>query len=232
MQTLHNRRVLVTGATGGLGPSIVEALIAVGAEVFAAGRRRTALDTLRADLGDHERLQVAELDVSSFEGVDRLLHDIAARGGLHGVVHCAGSFAHGDLVDLEVEAISAMVQVNVTGTIAVVRSALTHIVEEGSIVLLGADRALHPSPKFSVYGAVKAASAHLGQAAALEAHPRRVRVNSILPGIVDTPTNRAVMAGADPSGWASPQAIAKAVVWLLGDESLGTSGALLQIPGM
>ena len=63
----------MTGVTGGLGPALVEAFLALGAEVLATGRRRTALDDLRAGVSHHERLHTAECDVGDAEGTEALL---------------------------------------------------------------------------------------------------------------------------------------------------------------
>ena len=230
---LDGTRVLVTGATGGVGPSIVEALLAVGARVIASARRRTGLDALRAELRQHERLDVAECDASDPEGVERLFEALERKGGLGGVVHAVGAFRYGLLAGASDDDVRGVIDANVLSTAWVVRGAARRMTGRGagSIVVIAADRALEPAPGVAVYGAAKAASAHLVQAAALELHGSGVRVNAILPGVIDTPDNRAAMPDADPAGWASPRAIARACVWLLGPDAAGVSGALVRVPG-
>lgn len=229
---LHGRRVVVTGATGGLGPSLVTAFLACGARVIAAARLRTKLDELRASLAHPDRLDVAECDVTSGPGVEALLEAAASDGGLDAVVHAVGAFVFGPLADLSDADVERLVRANVLGGAFVVRGALRRMMPQGRgrVVLMAADRALRPAPNFVLYGAAKAAVVHLAQAAAEEAHASGVRVHALLPGVIDTPDNRAAMPDVDPSSWVRPEDIAKAAVWLCSSESLAVNGALIRLP--
>ena len=230
---LDGKRVLVTGATGGVGPSIVEAFLAVGAHVVASARRRTGLDALRAELRQHERLDVAECDAADPDGIERLLDALDRKGGLDGAVHAVGAFRYGPLADAGDGDVRAVIDANVLATAWLIRGAARRMAARasGSIVVIAADRAVEPAPGFAIYGAAKAAAVHLVQAAALEQHGTGVRVNAILPGTVDTRDNRAAMPEADPTSWASPRAIARACTWLVGSDAEGVSGALVRVPG-
>lgn len=229
---LDDKRVIVTGATGGLGPSLVEAFLAVGAEVIAVARRRTGLDALRADMRQHDRLEVAECDVADPVGFGKLADAVARGGAIDGLVHAAGAFRYGPLVDQSDDDVMQVIHSNVVATTVVLRAVLRRMANQrsGSAVVISADRALEPAANFSLYGSAKAAVAHLVQATALEAHPE-VRVNAILPGTIDTPANREAMPDADHSRWTSPRAIARAAVWLVGSDAEGVSGALVRLPG-
>ena len=79
----------------------------------------------------------------------------------------------------------------------------------------------------AAYAASKSAVARLVEALASELTPRRIRVNAILPGIIDTPRNRADMPGADPSSWTSPDAIADVVAFLASKAARAINGALV-----
>ena len=229
MNTLHGKTVLVTGASGNLGRHVVESCLAVGARVIAGARRRTQLDALRSSLDDHERLDVAEVDVTHEPGVCKLFRDVTASGSLDGVVHCAGAFAYGSLVEMPSQTVEHLFHLNTLGTAWILKSALRAMVPQGSgsIVVIAADRAVEPGPGFSVYGASKAAAAHLVVASARETEASGVRVNGLLPGTLNTEDNRQAMPETDPRTWASPAAVARTVVWLLSDEARGTSGALI-----
>ncbi len=231
--SVRGKRVLVTGATGGLGPHLCEALLAMGAEVIGAARRRTRLDDLRAGLGQHERLHVAECDVSASEGVAALFSSLEARAPLDAVVHAAGRFAYGELAEMEDETVHGLVSTNLISTTWILRESARRMAprKAGSIVVIAAEGALSPSAGLAVYGATKAGSLHLATAMAEELSTTGVRVNAVLPGIVDTPGNRAAMPEADPSGWAQPGAIARTVLWLASDDSRGVTGAWLRVPG-
>jgi NAD(P)-dependent dehydrogenase (short-subunit alcohol dehydrogenase family) len=230
---LHGERILVTGATGGLGPHLVEALLACGAHVVATARTRTRLDELRASLSHHERLHVAECDTASPAGVEALIEAVDARGGLHAVVHAVGAFVYGPLSERTDTEVDRVIACNLTSTTLVVRGALRRMLPRGRgrIVVVAADRALAPAPNFALYGAVKAGVVHLVQAVAEEVHPSGVRIHALLPGVIDTPGNRAAMPDADPSGWVAPQELAKAAVWLCSSGAQAVNGALVRLPG-
>ncbi len=232
MTSVHGKRILVTGATGGLGPSLCEALLAVGGEVIAIARRRTGLDDLRAGLSHHERLHVAECDVSEAAGLGKLFSSVTAKAPLDAVVHASGAFAWARLAEIDDAEIERIVRMNLVATTFVIREALRHMLARaaGSIVVVAADRALSPAEGFGVYGAAKAGVLHLVEAAAKEAASCRVRVNALLPGVIDTEENRSAMPDADPARWTLPADIARAAVFLASDESKGVTGARIVLP--
>lgn len=233
MESLRGQHVIVTGAGGALGASVCAALVASGARVLATDRKRTALDALRAELAHHERLNVAEADLSTGAHVEALF-DAAERGGgaLDGAVHCVGAFAAASLVDTDDETLDRMLQANFVAAARVLRAALRRMQPRGrgrvvAIVGLAAEA---PSPGAAAYGASKAALAHLIRSAAAAARSCGVTVNGVMPGTMDTPANRAAMPHADPAGWVSTATVAKAVASLLGDAGEGVSGTLVRLP--
>jgi len=229
---LRDRRVLVVGGSGGLGPSIVEACLALGAHVIAVGRRKTRLNELLARNAQHERLEVAECDVSDAVGTARLVEALERKGPIDGVVQAAGAFVFGRLTDLSEDDIDRMLTQNLRTTIVLLRAIVPPMMarKAGSIVVVASDRALDPEIGFSIYGAAKAGVVHLVQSVAKECLAYNVRINALLPSIIDTPDNRGAMPKADPSLWVSPQAIARAAAWLLTEDARGTSGSLLRFP--
>lgn len=231
--TLHGTRVLVTGATGGLGPSTVEGLLAVGADVVAAARRRTALDELRAQMKNHDRLHVAECDVTDALGVEALFDSLEKTAPIEGVVHAVGAFAYAPLVGVSDADLERLIDTNFVAAALVLRAALRRMIprERGVVVLVAADRALAPAANVGLYGATKAALCHLAQAAALEAEPHGVRVNALLPGTMDTPENRQAMPEADASHWLPPIDVAKAAIHLFRPDASAISGALVRLGG-
>jgi NAD(P)-dependent dehydrogenase (short-subunit alcohol dehydrogenase family) len=233
MEDLRGQHVLVTGATGPVGRACVETLLASGATVSAASRRRTALDALRADLRHHDRLHVAEGDVAEGASVE-MLFDALERGtgALHGVVHTVGGFAYGPLVDTSAATIDTLYRALFLTSALVTRAALRRMAPRGAgrVVLIGGHASTRPAPNMAVYGAMKAAVAHFVQSVDAEMRDTDVTVNAILPGLIDTPDNRRNMPGSDPLRWVAPLTIAKAVCALLGESGRGVRGALVTIP--
>ncbi len=234
--TVHGQRVLVTGASGGLGPSICETFLAMGAHVVATARRRTALDDLRARLEHHDRLRVAECDVADAEGLSKLFDSLerpaGGSGPIDSVVHAVGTFVYGDISEARPEDIARLATTNFVSTAVVVREAMRRMTPRraGTVAVVAADRALAPAPGFALYGATKAAVAHLVVAAALEGRAHGVRVNAVLPGTIDTPANREAMPDADRETWVSPRDVAGSLLWLSSPASGGVSGALVRLP--
>jgi NAD(P)-dependent dehydrogenase (short-subunit alcohol dehydrogenase family) len=233
MEDLHGQHVVVTGATGPLGQAVVETLLACGATVSAVSRRRTALDALRAEMRQLDRLNVAEGDVSDAESVERLFDALErGTGPIDGVVHTVGGFAYGALADTSAETIEALYRALFLSSVLVTRAAIRRMVprNQGRIVLTGGLASTRPSPNMAVYGALKAAVAHLVPSVSSEVRDTDVTVNAILPGVIDTPENRRNMPNFDHSRWVQPLTIAKAVCTLLGEGGRGIRGALVTIP--
>jgi NAD(P)-dependent dehydrogenase (short-subunit alcohol dehydrogenase family) len=233
MQQLRGQHVVVTGATGGLGPSVVATLLACGATVTAVGRRRTALDALRAELAHNDRLHVAEGDPSDGPRVETLFDALErGTGPVTGVVHAVGGFEFAPLADTTDETVDALTVALWGTTVRVARAAVRRMVprKSGRIVLVGGLASTKPTPGMAVYGALKAAIAHFTQSIAAEVRGAGVTVNAVLPGTMDTEANRAAMPGADRSRWVAPETVAKVVAVLLGDDGGGISGSLVAVP--
>jgi NAD(P)-dependent dehydrogenase (short-subunit alcohol dehydrogenase family) len=101
----------------------------------------------------------------------------------------------------------------------------------GAIVAIGARPAIHPAKNFGAYGASKAALVSLVQTIALENKDKGIRANAVLPGTMDTPTNREAMPNADPAKWVHPRDVAALLVHLASDAGAQMSGGLIPIFG-
>jgi NAD(P)-dependent dehydrogenase (short-subunit alcohol dehydrogenase family) len=211
MQLLRDKRTLMTGVTGVLGPALVDAFLALGADVLAVGRRRTALDDLRAGAGHHERLHTAECDVCDPEGVEALFDAWARKGSADIVVHAAGAWKGGAIVEHTDEDVRAIIESNLSSAAFVLRAALRRMHAPASVIVVAASDAQTPSWDGALYGAAKAGVVHLARAAAALGD---VRVNALLPGELDGERAKEV---------------ARAAVWLAGGESGGVNGACVRL---
>jgi NAD(P)-dependent dehydrogenase (short-subunit alcohol dehydrogenase family) len=233
VESLRAQRTLVTGAGGALGSAVCTALFAAGAKVIAADRLRTSLDSLRAELSDHDRLDVAEFDASASVHVEALFDAVERAGGpLSAVVHCIGAYAHGSLMDTPDSVVAAMLEANFFSAARVMRAALRRMQARGNgrIVVVCALAAEGPSPDAAAYGASKAALAHLVRSTATAARSSGVTVNAVLPGTMNTAANRAAMPTADASQWVTTTTVARAIAGLLGPAGDGVTGSLLRLP--
>ncbi len=215
---------MLTGGSGLLGPYVAEAFLALGAEVIAVGRRKTRLDALRARLRHHERLEAAECDLSSWEGVRRLAEAVERGGDVHAVVHAVGAYTEGAF-ELDAEgALESMFVANVQTAACVAWAFAPRMLARGAgrFVFVGSEAARAPSPGRALYGASKAALHHLAASLDAEWRGRGVRVDVVAPGTL----------GEGPED-ASPRAVARAAAWLLSEDAQGTGGSVVRVaPGL
>ena len=218
--------VIVTGAFGALGRAVVAELCARGHAVAAIDRADAPASSNAAfalggvDLGDPDAAAVAYASV-----VDRL-------GAIAGLVNVAGGFVWEKVADGSIESWNAMYAINLRTCVASTVAALPHFRDGGAIVNVGAAGAVQPGVGMAPYAASKAGVRALTESLAEELRGR-IRVNAVLPTIIDTPTNRADMLDADRASWVRPEAAARVVAFLLSDDAAAITGASipLSLPG-
>lgn len=182
MGQLNNKTALVTGASSGIGLAIARRFAAEGATVYLTGRRRAELDTAVAQVG--VRGIGVQGDVSQLDDLDRLFTEIKERsGGLDIVVANAGLGDYGPLGRITEEEYERTTAVNLKGTIFTVQKALPLLSAGASVILLSSGAALRAAPGLGVYAATKAAIRSLARTWAAELADRRIRVNTLTPGL-------------------------------------------------
>ena len=241
---LHGKTALVTGGTSGIGLSAARRLAAEGAYVFITGRDQTRLDT--ASAGAVGTIRGIRGDVSSPSDLDALAGEIGSRGeGLDVIFTNAGGGDFAALAEITVENYRDTFDRNVAGTLFTVQEMLPLLNDGASIILSGSTSAHEGIPSFSVYAASKAAVRSFGRTWAAELVDRRIRVNTLTPGPIDTPG----LAGLAPEGeqqrqmldglaasvpmkrLGHPDEIANAVLFLASDESSFMTGAEVFVDG-
>jgi NAD(P)-dependent dehydrogenase (short-subunit alcohol dehydrogenase family) len=124
-----------------------------------------------------------------------------------------------------------MFTLNVKTALNATKTALPFLIEtQGAIVNVGANAALHAAAGMGAYAAAKAGVHKLTESLAQELKGR-VRVNAVLPSILDTPQNRKDMPKTDPALWVKPENLAKVMLFLASDEAREVTGALLPAMG-
>jgi NAD(P)-dependent dehydrogenase (short-subunit alcohol dehydrogenase family) len=220
--------VVVTGAGGVLGSSIVAEFLRTGHEVVAflgrtaardAGVGSTRLHHVTADLTDRPAVQAA------WEEVDRI-------GEPRALVNVTGGFAPGSLADTDEATLSKMIDINVATTLWSCQAAAPRLQARGggAIVNVGARNAVEGGGPVA-YALAKSAVVRLTQVLAQELRPYRIRVNVILPSLIDTPANRAALSAESMRRAVPPAAIAKVVAFLCSDDAWPVSGATIPVYG-
>lgn len=233
-------RVLVTGATSGVGEATAKLFARRGARVALVGRRADELSRVQTEIGD---LACAfRADVADPSAATGAVHAaIETFGGLDVVVNAAGIATQTAIEDLDVDIWRQTIDTNLSGTFYVSRAAGLHMDEAGggSIVNVASDLASTGAAGLAHYSASKAGVVGLTRALAIELAPT-VRVNVICPGPVDTPMMRAGLALADDpqlarrekeatvplDRLADPDEVARAIYFLAMDATFATGTSM------
>jgi NAD(P)-dependent dehydrogenase (short-subunit alcohol dehydrogenase family) len=222
---LEGRHVVVTGAAGGLGPAVVEALLAAGATCHLPQRGR---DGARPD---GRRVIAPGVDLTD-EAAVRAFYD--SRPPLWASIHVAGGFKAAPILDTTLADLRGQLEMNLTTAFLCCRESARNMRaggHGGRIVNVGSRAAAVPAGGAVAYTIAKAGVSALTQALADELGADGILVNAVVPSIIDTPANRAAMPAADHARWPKPEEIAAAIAWLVSPVSSLTSGALVPVYG-
>jgi NAD(P)-dependent dehydrogenase (short-subunit alcohol dehydrogenase family) len=199
---LAGQRVLVTGASRGIGRAVSVRLAREGAEVVVASRDARALQAVLEEMEPRAHAAVA-LDVTDRSAWQDALEIIAPGGFLSGVVTAAASLTPiGPIGSWDVEEFRRTVDVNLVGTLLAVESSIPSLrSSRGSVVAFSGGGATGPFPRYDAYAASKVAVVRLAENLAAELRSQGVRVNCVAPGFVLTDMHQATLtAGAEQAG--------------------------------
>lgn len=221
---------IVTGGTGGLGSAVTEHLLDRGWRLVVPWYAESELDRVPT----HPGLELVRADLSVDAEVDAVV-ELATKDEerpLFGIVNLVGGFVSGQRVhETPIEVLDAQLSINLRIAYGIVQTALPHLIRRGggSVVCIGSAAAVRPFPGAATYIASKAAVAALVEALAVEYAGDNIRVNGLLPTMIDTPANREAMPEADRSSWARPSDIAEVIGFLLSDSSRAVTGASIPV---
>jgi NAD(P)-dependent dehydrogenase (short-subunit alcohol dehydrogenase family) len=207
-----------------------------GARVTVTYRNQQEYDALKTAAGaDGGSLEGSRVDVTDESAVSQLIDAVVAKHGrLDALVNTVGGYAGGvKLWELETEVFNRMLSLNLRSGYALVRAAVRAMLKQGSgaIVNVAAKAAFDHGAGAAAYAASKAAAVALMDSLAADLNGTGIRVNSILPSIIDTEANRKAMPNADFSKWPKPEAIARVIVYLCSDAAAVVHGAAVPVYG-
>jgi NAD(P)-dependent dehydrogenase (short-subunit alcohol dehydrogenase family) len=228
--------VLVAGGTGGLGRAVSLAFLSEGAELIVTYRKDQEFGELRSIAGaGASRLAGRQVDVTDEAAVQQLINGILAENGrLDVLVNAVGGFVGGKtLWELDTKVFDQMLALNLRSGLLLSRAAAEAMLRQGKgvIVNVASKAAQDHEAGIAAYAASKAAAVAMMDSLAAELKGRGVRVNSILPSIIDTEANRKAMRGADFAKWPKPEDIARVVLFLCSDEAKVIHGAAIPVYG-
>lgn len=214
---------VVGGGVGALGSAVVARLVASGATVVIPARHPDRLAPL-------DGVTVLECDLDDAASVARLRGAVEAIGPWRAVVSASGGYAGGKAHETEDPAIDAMLGANLLGPWRLARTAAQSMIAAGSggrIVLVASKAATDVARGQAAYQVSKAAVLRLAQVMAAELQRDGITVNSVLPGTMDTASNRESMPTADRASWVTTDSVAAVIEWLLSDDAGIVTGAAI-----
>jgi NAD(P)-dependent dehydrogenase (short-subunit alcohol dehydrogenase family) len=241
---LNGKLALVTGGNSGIGLATAKHFVSEGAYVFITGRRQKELDTAVKEIG--KNVTAVQGDVSNLADLDRLFAQIKKERGKIDIVFAnAGVAKYAPLGKITEELYESIFDTNVKGLLFTVQKALPLLRDGGSIILNASIVGSKGLASNSVYSATKAAVRSFARTWTTDLKDRRIRVNAVSPGPIDTPGLRELLASSEvgkqrkemistgvPLGrLGTPHEIAKAVVFLASDDASYITGIELFVDG-
>jgi NAD(P)-dependent dehydrogenase (short-subunit alcohol dehydrogenase family) len=241
MGRLNGRKALITGAGSGIGAATARLFAAEGAKVALLDRDAAALRGIATQCNAFS----ATVDVSDEAAVNKAVDGaVAALGGLDALVNAAGIASMKTAEETSLELWRSILDINLTGVFLVCRAAMGHLRtgSDATIVNIASASALLPSIAGAAYGVSKAGVDMLSKYLARELAPS-IRVNSVCPGMVDTPMMSAMLPADTATVEANlkatyalqrvakPQEIADAILFLTSRESAYITGISMAVDG-
>lgn len=236
-------RVLITGAGSGIGATTARLLADRGFRVAILDRNGAAASGLAAALGEETAIWAAG-DVTDPAAVDAILRTMIARwGGIDGLVNNAGTWDHGQLLDLSLERWRAVFEVNLMAPIGISNAVVPHLARGSAIVNVSSVLGQVAAPGRGPYCVSKSALIALTKMQAIEWAEKGIRVNAIAPGYIMNETTRALAATGsfDPSDinrrtplgrFGEEQEVAEGIAFLLDPQRAAyVTGHVLEVNG-
>lgn len=222
---MQGKTIVITGAFGTLGRAAATLAASKGYKV-------AMLDVaVRPEKPVADAIALA-VDLTKLDATTDALRKVReATGRIDALLNIAGGFVWQTVADGDEKAWERMFALNLKTAYNASRAALPHLIEtKGAIVNVGANAALNAAAGMGAYTASKAGVHKLTESLAQE-QKGRVRVNAVLPSIIDTAPNRADMPKADFSTWVKPEDLAKVMLFLASDDARDVTGVLLPVTG-
>jgi 3-oxoacyl-[acyl-carrier protein] reductase len=225
---MTSRVLFVTGATGGLGESVVRRLTSDGFRCLVAYRQRTKYEDLASGIDARDLVRGVPADLTDAESVENAAAVMSDHGIPWGLVHLAGGFVAASATETALETWDGMIELNLRGAFVALRAVARQLRNEngGRLVFVGASSALDLPPGMAAYAVSKVAVAGLVQVAAKELSGSGITVNAIMPDALDTRAMREAGLGIP---LLSLDQVAATIGYLVSDEAASVTGSLVPL---
>ena len=237
IMNFHDKIVLVTGGTGGLGREVTMAFLEAGATIVVTYQ---VAEEFAAVVAAAQRIGAApptgvSVDVTDAQAVEKFIAEtVAKHGRLDILVNTVGGYAGGtNLWEVDPRTYDKMLQLNLKAGFVLARAVVPQMIKQnrGWIVNIASKAAFDHAAGGALYAASKAAALALMDSLAADVKPFNINVNTVVPSIIDTAANRKAMPGADFSKWPKPEEIARVILFLCSEEARVIHGAAIPVYG-
>ena len=229
-----NKVVLITGGTGALGRTIIQAFVACKSAVISSYINDTEID--RLETGIKSAVQLIKTDVTKEEEVKRLVSDAISRySRIHILVNVIGGYIGGKTVaELDIKEWDLMMDMNLKSAFLISKHILPHMLSSryGKIIHISSRTGLKSGGYDSAYAASKSGLIRLIESISEEVKESNINVNCIMPSIIDTGSNRRAVPKADFTRWIHPVDLAKVMLFLCSEEARVITGAAIPTYGL
>jgi len=225
---LTDKKIVITGANGGLGKSVADVSASLGARLVLLDIAFSDADLQNPTAGR----QCIALDLCDLEACKKCFEEI---GPFDALFNLAGGFAMGTPTHAEDDADwSFLFKLNVETLRNAIKAATPVLLAQGhgKIVNVGALGALQGGAMMSAYSASKSVVMRLTESLSGELREQGINVNAVLPSVIDTPQNRASMPDVSPANWVAPSDLANVICFLGSDAANAVHGALVPVRGL
>ncbi len=225
---MKNNVLIITGAAGAVGQVVASELGSMGYKLMLVDLEQPPWDS------EGDAVSIGNVDLSDPDHALEVLNQTMQYfGAVNGLINLAGAFAYEPQIESSLETWDRLYAANVQTAVNMCQAVLPTFVEQqqGIILNLGAMVAKQGEMGLGAYTATKSAVVRLTETISQEHKADGIRVNAILPSLVDTPVNRASMPNADFSEWVSTESLAGVIAFLLSDQARDIHGACIPVNG-
>ncbi|MDB9739272.1 3-oxoacyl-[acyl-carrier-protein] reductase [Candidatus Pelagibacter sp.] len=240
MSSLKNKNIIVTGASGGIGSSIVKKLYEQGANILATGTRLEKLEELKAKF---DNIKTLRFDISQHEKIEEFINEATEKlgGSLDGMINNAGITKDNLIIRMSLEEWTKVIDINLTSTFLMCKYSIKKMLKNksGKIVNITSVVGHTGNVGQTNYTASKAGIVAMSKSLAIEYAKKNINVNCISPGFISTAMTdqidekykEAIIAKIPSNKLGKPEDIANAVTFLSSDQSDYINGETIHVNG-
>jgi len=240
MNNLKNKNIIVTGASGGIGNSIIKKLNGAGANILASGTRIEKLEILKKD---YEKIKILKFDISQSEKIEEFIVNATNElgGSLDGIINNAGITQDNLAIRMSLEEWQKVININLTSTFLLSKFAIKKMLKNKSGKIVNITSVVGHTGNLGQanYTASKAGIVAMSKSLAIEYAKKNININCISPGFIKTAMTdkidekfkEAIISKIPSARLGEPDDIANAVLFLSSDKSNYINGETIHVNG-